>query len=467
MLDNMIQLIEDFDMIPPGSTVLCAVSGGADSVYLLHRLHLLRLGRPFTLYAAHYNHNLRGAESDRDEQFVRDFVRGWCGQERVGRTDGGEDLYPPVELIVGSGDVAGEARRRRLGLEETAREMRYAFLRETAERVGADRIATAHNADDNAETQLLHLLRGSGLRGLGGIAPRRGELIRPLLTTTRAEIEEYLRLYSIPHVEDSSNAEDGFLRNRLRHQVLPLLEKLAPGFTGRSRESIARLRADEDYLTAQAEDIAAQAAGDSGGLRIPAAAVAKAPDSLAARAVRCLIGRLNGGDQDCAAVHLETVVRICRGSDPSAQVSLPYGLTARREYEALVLTRRAAPAPLPETVLTLPGETAAGEWHILCENEVYQGQRQGTFEFWLAQAGPLLVRPRRTGDALRRPGRPLRTLKKLMIDEKIPRWQRDSLPVLECAGQVAAAAGLGSDAAFAAEPGGPAWHVRIRPGRMT
>ena len=178
-------LIETYGMIPPGSTVLCACSGGADSVYLLHRLYLLRERMGFRLAAAHYNHQLRGEESRRDEAFVRRFVAQWCGPAQV---DGHE--LPGVPLYVGRGDVAAQAGELGRGLEETAREMRYAFLRETAAELGGALIATAHTADDNGETILLHLLRGSGLRWRTGIRPVRDGLIRPMLTTTRDPVQE-------------------------------------------------------------------------------------------------------------------------------------------------------------------------------------------------------------------------------------------------------------------------------------
>ena len=148
--------------------MLCAVSGGADSVCLLHALYRLRPRLGFSLAAAHYDHRLRGEESA-GRRFVEQFVALCCGAQRL--PDG--RVLPPVPLFLGSGDVAGQARARGTGLEETARDMRYAFLRQAAREAGADRIATAHTADDNAETLLLHLARGTGLRGLGGI-PRPG-----------------------------------------------------------------------------------------------------------------------------------------------------------------------------------------------------------------------------------------------------------------------------------------------------
>ncbi len=270
----MNRLIDEYDMLPPGCTVVCAVSGGADSICLLHRLNQLRAIRPFTLVAAHYNHHLRGAESDRDEAFVKRWVEDWCGPDPAA----GQAPLPAVRLITGGGDVSGEAKRLGLGLEETARRMRYAFLEEAARAVGADRIATAHTADDNAETVLLHLIRGSGLQGLTGIRPRQGRLVRPLLTTTRREIEDYLELYHIPHVEDSTNQDDAYTRNQVRHQVIPLLDEINPWFVPRMADTIRYLRSDNDYLSAQAAAVARRArpAGD-GGLSISAALLASQP----------------------------------------------------------------------------------------------------------------------------------------------------------------------------------------------
>ena len=170
MLETIKALTTEYDMLPRGGTVLGAVSGGPDSMCLLHLLHTWAGEGGFRVAAAHYNHNLRGAESDRDAAFVAE----WCA---------GQD----IPCVIGAGDVAHEARARGLGVEETARQMRYEFLRGAADAMGCGRIATAHSADDNLETLLLHLVRGAGLHGLAGIPPRRGVVVRPLLTTSRAE----------------------------------------------------------------------------------------------------------------------------------------------------------------------------------------------------------------------------------------------------------------------------------------
>ena len=461
MLESMEALIREHGMLPRGCTVLCAVSGGADSVCLLHALYHLRPRLGFSLAAAHYNHRLRGEEADRDARFVEQFISECCGPDRL--PDG--RVLPAVPLFSGSGDVAAQAALLGAGIEETAREMRYAFLRQAARQAGAALIATAHTADDNSETVLFHLARGAGLRGLTGIAPVRGDLIRPLLSTQRGEVEAYLRYYGLPWREDASNADDAYARNRIRHQVIPVLEDLFPGFSARLAGCAARLRADEELLEEQARALSSQAQALPQGLSIPASLIAGAPGPIAVRAMRQLIGALNGGDQDCGAAHLESLVGLCRSQDPSARLSLPYGLTARREYGLVVLARDTAPQVLEPAPLALPGETQAPPFLVRCFPAVYAGQNQGPFDFWLdARPGTsVTLRPRRTGDVLRLPGRREKTLKKWFIDEKIPQSRRDCLPVLDWDGRVAAAAGLGPDAAFLPRSGQAAWHIIITP----
>ena len=417
----MNRLIDEYDMLPPGCTVVCAVSGGADSICLLHWLNQLRAIRPFTLVAAHYNHHLRGAESDRDEAFVKRWVEDWCGPDPAA----GQPPLPAVRLITGGGDVSGEAKRLGLGLEETARRMRYAFLEEAARAVGADRIATAHTADDNAETVLLHLIRGSGLQGLTGIRPRQGRLVRPLLTTTRREIEDYLELYHIPHVEDSTNQDDAYTRNQVRHQVIPLLDEINPWFVPRMADTIRYLRSDNDYLSAQAAAVARRArpAGD-GGLSISAALLASQPDPIAVRIVSCLLGRL--GEFQFRAAHLTAVVALSRSPAPSGAVSLPHSLTARRVYGELILVRGARRSPpFAPVSLSVPGEAVLPSigWTIACRRAEAPEQPPDTPDHFFLNpsrlTGPLVIRPRLTGDTITLPRRRAKTVKKLLIDAKV------------------------------------------------
>ena len=405
------KLIREYDMFPAGTVVVCAVSGGADSMCLLH--YLSQRG-DLTLHAAHFDHRLRGEESDRDAAFVRD----WCERNHI-----------PFHL--GSGDVSAEAKKRKKGVEETARALRYDFLSQLARELNAHSVATAHNAGDNAETVLMHLLRGSGLQGLTGIAPRQGRYVRPLLTTPRSDIEVYLEKHHVGHVEDSTNADDAYTRNRVRHQLIPVLEELSPGFVDRMARIIPRLRADNDALDSLARQSFLQAWRQGEDLVIPASLIAQDPAPIALRTLRMLLGEANG--RDCSAAHLEALYRLACSDDPSGQVSLPGGLTARREYDGLILTREAPAKPIAafaprEGDNPVPGTA----WTAVVEGPAWPG---------------LVVRPRERGDALTLPGRPHKRLKELMIDQKLPRWERQRVPVAADGDGVLAVAGFGVNTA--------------------
>ena len=226
MLNKLRQFSREQDLIRPGDKIVCAVSGGADSMALLWALYLLKEEWDLDLAAAHFNHRLRDEESDRDEAFVRDFCEGYG-----------------IPLHVGSGTVIPGKK----GLEAAARDARYAFLSALP-----GKIATAHTADDNAETLLMHLVRGTGLKGLGGIAPRRDNLIRPMLSITRTDVEAFLEEYAVSYITDSSNNGDDFLRNRIRHHVMPLLKEENPRLSQNLSAMALRLRLDEEALSRQA-----------------------------------------------------------------------------------------------------------------------------------------------------------------------------------------------------------------------
>ena len=223
MLSKLRSFVKEHNLITRGDRIVCAVSGGADSMALLWAMYLLKEEWELDLSAAHFNHRLRGEESDRDEQFVRDFCEGYG-----------------IPLYVGSAQVvAGEK-----GLEAAARDARYAYFSTLP-----GKIATAHTADDNAETLLMHRVRGTGLKGLGGIAPIRGNLVRPMLSLTREDVENFLDEYAVSYISDSSNGTDQFLRNRLRHHVMPLLKEENPRLAENLSAMALRLRLDEEALT--------------------------------------------------------------------------------------------------------------------------------------------------------------------------------------------------------------------------
>lgn len=426
-----------YDLIPAGAVVLCALSGGADSMYLLSRLLEGAEQGGYQVRAAHYNHHLRPSAS-RDECFVRD----WCARQGV-------------PLVVGGGQVAEEARCRGAGLEETARIMRYQFLRETARRAGCTLIATGHHAGDNAETMLMNLIRGCGLKGLGGIPPQRGELIRPMLAITREEILEHLDRQGVPHVEDETNDDPAYTRNRVRREVLPVLQALNPQAVAHMSAAAARLRRDEEALCQAAEQLVRPARREGEMWAIPAQTLAQVPGPVALRGAAILAARAGGTPR---SIHLEQVVELARGGRPSGRLALP-GCTVGRSCGTLTFSpggERRPPAPLALT----PGVHLWGGWCIRCCPGICPPRPQPGSGMWLC-AGNYVVRPRQTGDVIRLPGRPAKTLKKLMIERRIPACQRDCLPVIAGEQGVAAAVGIGPHQGALARPGEPAVEITI------
>lgn len=231
--ERFLEIIRTEDLIRPGDRVVAALSGGEDSVCLLHLLASCREELGFFLSAAHMNHMLRGEESQRDERFVR----GLC--ERM-----------DVPLTVCKEDVRAKAKARKKGIEETARELRYRFFSS----LPADKIAVAHHLDDQIETVLFRFARGTGLKGLCGMRMRRGNIIRPLLFTPKSEIHEYVSAQDLEFVSDSSNDDVSYARNRIRHEVLPSLMKTNSAFFAAAARCLRSVSLDEDFLEAQTEE---------------------------------------------------------------------------------------------------------------------------------------------------------------------------------------------------------------------
>ncbi len=231
MLEKLRATAEKYNMLKEGETVCCALSGGADSVALLLALSELSPELRITVAAVHINHMLRGAESDRDEAFCR----GLC--ERLG-----------VSLTVFRKDAAAFSHSLGVSVETGAREMRYGFFSQ----LPADRIATAHNLNDNAETVLFRMARGTGLKGLTGIPPVRGKIIRPLLFCTREEIEAFLAERGQDFVTDSTNLSDGYSRNRIRHKIMPEMEAVHGAFPKCAAAMTVSLAEDEDFISREA-----------------------------------------------------------------------------------------------------------------------------------------------------------------------------------------------------------------------
>ena len=410
MLNGLLSMLRRYEMLQPGDTLTCAVSGGADSVALLFALYLLREKLGIDLRAAHFNHHLRGEESQRDEAFVRDFCAGYG-----------------IPLTVGEGNIVpGEK-----GLEAAARDARYAFFATLS-----GKIATAHTADDNSETVLMHLVRGTGLKGLGGIAPVRGNLIRPMLLITRRQVMDFIGEYSLPFVEDSSNAADAFLRNRLRHNVMPLLKEENPKLAENLSAMALRLREDEAALT-ELWDF-------SRGL--PVEAVRNASPARKSRMLAVFLESC--GVKEPAAHHIDLANSLVNSEKPSARASFPGGVTVSREYDRLVPVRETQPIqPIP---LNCPGvtEIPALGLRVTCREAATLSNSETTFT--VRPEGELVLRSRCSGDTLKLPGG-TKSLKKIMIDRKIPARERDNIPVLADGAGVLGVYGIGVNGERAAK----------------
>ncbi len=439
-----------FDMLPaPGGTILAAVSGGADSVCMLLLLHSIAEARGFRVECAHFDHRLRGEESERDAAFVRALC---------------EWLETPFHL--GGGDVLAAAKKAGKGVEETAREMRYAFLLDTARRLGAERLATAHTADDNAETALLFLARGAGGRGLSGIAPRRGILVRPLLFAERREIEAYLTARGEAWMEDSSNASADYARNRVRMGAMPALRSVNAAFARHVMEAGQRLREDEDFLTSLAEDFLEKYAEETpDGLCLPLGETAALPGPVLYRALRALCGKA------LQAGHVEAV-RTLLASDAGERCADLPGARVTKSCGRLCFAPRGDASPLPERELPPGGEAAVPEAGCVfyrtdgavCPESGPADRSFTTMYFKAPPPGvPVTVRARREGDRLRLWGRGCsKSLKKLFVEARIPAFRRARTPVLACGGAVLAVPGLCAAEDRLARPGEAAVKIEIQ-----
>ena len=424
-------------MAAESARVLVACSGGADSVALLH---LLRGMEGIDVVCAHFNHCLRGAESDRDEAFVQGLCADWG-----------------ISFTAGRGDVAEYAASQGLGIEEAAREKRYAFLQKTAAETGCGLIATAHTADDNAETVLFHLIRGTGMSGLCGIPPVRGNVIRPLLNVTRSEIEEYLSLHGLPHVEDSSNGDTRYARNALRHTVLPALERLNGAAVKHICAAAELLREDESYLDGLTQDFINENYVNQ---KLPISPLLDLPKPVAMRALRQLTGNPGRG-------HLERVYALCAAGGEHAGLDLPAG-RVRKEGGYLCF------GPSPEARALPRREVKRGETvelpeigkSVRCAETEYTKEIHNSFNTFYFQSekicGKISVGSRGPGNMLRPAGRNCtKTLKQLFAERQIPLAERAAVPVFFDEQGVIAVPGCAVAERCAPEPGKRAVRIEL------
>lgn len=431
-------------MIRQGDHVLLALSGGADSTALLYCLHALAHSFPFTLTAAHLNHCIRGREADEDAAFVEQI----CAS-----------LLVPV--VVEASEVPLRARLLKKNLEETAREERLAFLERTARLVRATKIALAHNRNDQAETVLMRLLRGSGIEGLAAMDPVRDAVfIRPFLEIERAEIEAYLHALRIPWREDSTNQSLDYRRNRVRRELLPYLQQ---HFNPKLLEALARharlSREIADLMaTIGAESLAALCSKVEGGLVLDADRLRRLHPALQKTVLRLAIKELRGSLRGFTGRHMDSILALTAPQRSGRRLVLPGGLAALRQFRDLLLQRiEAAPPRKYSYELAIPGRVEIPEAGLEVAAYIEEGQMApartdlNPFRIYLqADLVPdrLFVRSRLPGD---RYGGPYsKKVKKLLIDMRVPLRARASLPMVASEGQVLWIPGFAPPRRFAA-----------------
>lgn len=421
-------------MLQPGDGVVVGVSGGADSMALLHiLLSLSRDGAGFRVFAAHVQHCLRGRESREDEAYVRRICEEWG-----------------VPLFVHEEDIALLADSRKAGLEETGRQVRYAYLSEIAAQHAPCRIATAHNRKDNMETVLLHLTRGCGLTGAAGIPPVRGDIIRPLLFCGREEIEAYCHEQGIVYRRDSTNGDVAYSRNRIRREVLPSLYQINASAEEAFMRYTQTARQDDDCLQGLARALVAQAKAAEHGYEI--APLLGAHPAIRARALADIVRGEGGGA--CETRHIRLLEDcLTRGGN----LTLPHGLRAcvrRGRLIFLDASRQYSTAP-QESMPVRPGRTyefcgKTCSFSILSleeydkEQKVNKNLLKNALDYAMISHS-LTLRSRREGDRFRPAGRPTKSLKQLFNEVGVPVWERVSVPVLCDADGIVWVEGFGCD----------------------
>jgi tRNA(Ile)-lysidine synthase len=443
VIEQVLRTISRYSMLPEGVRAGVAVSGGADSVALLHLLHRLSQARGWSLLVLHFDHQLRGAESDADRRFV-------------------EALAASLTLpfIVGSADVRSAARGG--NLEQTARQLRYRFFAELRERQSLDVVATGHTASDQAETVLMRLLRGVSPDSLAGIrAVNGGWIVRPLLELTRDQVREWLNAEGLIWREDSSNGDNCFDRNRLRSEVLPLLRtQWNPNVEGALSRLASLAARDEEYWRSAVEAVWKEAAARNRfGIVLDVERMRREHPALQARVLTRACAEAAGSPLRMSNEQVERLLSLVSQREGDGRLSLPR-LKAWRSFSQILLYKGVGPPASPMPIeLRVPG-VAALEPNGPSVRLVRAGSGAGAYNEESTQLdsglapGPFCLRAWRAGDRCRAgEGEDEGSIHRLLQRLKVPAWDRIGWPVLEWQGRVVWARGLGVAAGWCAGPG--------------
>jgi len=419
MLKKVHETIEKYNLLEKGDRVIVALSGGPDSTALLAALASIANDLDLSLVVAHFNHGLRGAESDGDEEFSRNL------SEKMG--------FPFVSGNMSQGKV-----KKGFSPEDFFRRQRYDFLNKISDDHQAQKIALGHNLQDQAETVLLNILRGSGLEGLKGFLPMRdGKFIRPLMEISRKEITSYLNEAGIPHRQDSSNENTRYRRNLIRSELIPLLkEKYNPKIEENLTQMAEILRLENEFIGQHVDEVLKSSfiQRRQNGILLKISYVNDLPSAIRLRLFKMILESLNPAKNGFAFIHIKSLDNFAQKSESGKRISLPLGIEVRREYEDLILERKKAGFKQTkyEYTMKIPDSLYIKERKVTIHSEIaakesvcFRGGNEVYMDLDKIQQ-PVIIRTRRDGDWFQPLGMQGRQkIKDFFIDHKIPQCQRN------------------------------------------
>ncbi|MEW9081739.1 tRNA lysidine(34) synthetase TilS [Caldanaerobacter subterraneus] len=423
MIEKVLRTIEKYNMIEKDDKIVMGISGGPDSLCMLDVLFNLKGKFNLKLYVVHVNHMIRGEDAKKDAEFVENLCK---------------DLDLPFFLF--EENVPYLAKKMGLSEEQAGRYVRYKAFEETLKRVGGNKIAVAHNKNDVAETVLLNILRGTGLRGLIGIKPVNGNIIRPLIEIERREIEKYLKDKNLHPRIDHTNYEDLYTRNKIRLKVIPYIEEV---FKIDLVENLSRMAAilleEDDYLEAKCEEVFNQICEINGEeIKVDVDALKSQHTAIKRRLVRRMYFYVKGETDGLEYGHVEDVLNLL-DKPTSSKIDLPFEIEALKMYNNLVIRKKKTKEKVKfKEVLKIPGVTTIegiGKFKayvvdISQVDDFNKGEYIKFFDYDKIK-GEIVVKSREDGDRFSPLGmRGTKKLKEFFIDEKIPREERDYIPLV-------------------------------------
>ena len=424
LLFKLRETIQKHNMLKVGDRLVVGVSGGPDSTALIHLLCRLKQDYKLSIWIAHLNHELRNEAKGEAE-----WVKGLASQLKV-------------PIVLDSLNVALLAKKKKISLEMAARQIRYNFFERVAKEVGATKIALGHTASDQVETLLMRLIRGTGLDGLAGIPPTRGKIIRPLINIFREEIETYCQIYNLHPCRDSSNQELFFFRNKIRLKLIPFISReYNPQFNQVLFRTADILREERKYLDEIVERALKKLTIKKSDRQIAIDAeklLSSHPLALQRRIIRKLILEVKGDLKNVTFVHIDKVLKL-KSDKGTKIINLPDDIVVKREYQQLVIKKGEQEYPSFFSSLTVPGRTILSypgflfESEVSCKESSYFSSDPYCIQLdWDKLADhPLFLRGRKKGDRFQPLGmKGEKKLKDFFIDLKVPRQQRNKVPIL-------------------------------------